>query len=913
MDEEEWALAQAQTEEFDWEAEYAAEMEIEAEIEEKPVDKGAGGPNAAGGSSNAAAKESAPIDFDKEFAPIPSYMSKPAEARPKEKKAEKTARPVTDFILERPPEDTDSVSCILGNGQRVFFSTEAASVSEERSKAAHKQLRPNGSGMLLQRSMKDILQSIDEKKRREYVESEGTMEIEAAPSPKVKSGGKANRLWVDTYKPEKFSQLLSDEKTNREVLSWMKEWDPLSFPNAQKSKAASSAAMISPLMQKPQVAEAAGMSISKKALRPTKDSMLLMLCGPPGSGKTTLAHIVARHAGYEPMEINASDDRSPKVLRERIIAAMESKAVFGSGKPRCIILDEIDGAIGGGEGKGLAGVLTELCSCPLSARERKGDDDDGSPIKKKRGGKNHHPVTRPIICICNDFYAAALRPLRPFARVHTFAKASGRRLVDRLKIICRREQLQVPAHTLRAVVEGTDNDIRACLHSLQFLRPGMKGGATAAAIGRKDVGKNIFEIWNEAYAAPKRQSKARPLIGAAAHADGDPIGADASTSGALQAPGSFLSMTKAHFDSGQHDKIIEGIYHNLGRTHFSDPSMDKLNTMHEWLGASDLFAHEIRAKQAFHLTPFLPLVTCAAHQLIGAQAIGRPQITYPRQEGQLRMERAQNMNVLQTFLEGLDLHTSGRDARQVVCNMLTPLMTILAPTLREVSVSLFSPEEKCTMERLVEVLSACKLNFIPASRNHFQRNSDDKFGQNNARLFADGFELEPPVHLLVRFSDGGWQESRKLGPELKKLVAHEVNLESMRKVSGGGMMIEEGEPDDKTNDADDPMQTEDKGKGKEGGSPTDSSAKKRDRDAAGALATTVSTSEAAKAAALKAAAKDVSGVSWLSTGNSARNKRARKQTAAGRGKKSNVAYKFKFQAGYTNAVKRTVHVRDFLE
>ena len=83
--------------------------------------------------------------------------------------------------------------------------------------------------------------------------------------------------------------------------------------------------------------------------------------GPPGVGKSTLAHIVARLCGYRPLEVNGSDERSTSVLKERILRTMESNTLDlssekGKARPKCLILDccgRVTSAANIAQGRGL--------------------------------------------------------------------------------------------------------------------------------------------------------------------------------------------------------------------------------------------------------------------------------------------------------------------------------------------------------------------------------------------------------------------------------------------------------------------------------------------------------------------------------------------------------------------------------
>lgn len=55
--------------------------------------------------------------------------------------------------------------------------------------------------------------------------------------------------------------------------------------------------------------------------KPGKDGMnvyrAVLITGPPGIGKTTSAHLCAKLEGYTPIELNASDARSKKLIEVR--------------------------------------------------------------------------------------------------------------------------------------------------------------------------------------------------------------------------------------------------------------------------------------------------------------------------------------------------------------------------------------------------------------------------------------------------------------------------------------------------------------------------------------------------------------------------------------------------------------------
>ncbi|KAH9900888.1 P-loop containing nucleoside triphosphate hydrolase protein [Cubamyces lactineus] len=548
-------------------------------------------------------------------------------------------------------------------------------------------------------------------------------------------------LWVDRYKPQRFTELLGDDRVHREVLSWVKEWDSCVFGK--------------------------GKTRGKKRARGDEDGenldewrrpkeKLLLLSGPPGLGKTTLAHIVAIHAGYDVFEINASDARSADVVDQRIRPALESGARVGSSRPYLVVIDEIDGATGGSDNSG--GFIHKLIQLTLDKPRKKGRKHESQP---------NRPLLRPIICICNDLYAASLTKLRPYARIVRFSRPHDTHIVRRLREICEREGMKADARALATLVGVAQGDFRGCLNTLQMLKARNKdvteNMVRNATQGMKEAEASQMTVLNDLF-APLSRKRAKEL-------------------GIREDEARYVSRLSREIEGcGSMDKIALGCFEHYALLHRHDGTFARYVKGTEWLCTFDALSGAMRTDREYSLMPYLSYPLVAFYPLFqerGAQKAERPKAdwehyTQTKTNKEIYESLARCLRTAASRCSGDWRHFASEPLLQL--EIAPYINRIISPPLRPVNSQVIRPAEKALLSRLVDIMSTLELRFVQ------EKNEEGQLI----------YRLDPPIDVFVTYEGKRAADIAVSRYAVRHLVAAEIDAkviarqaEGIEKAKGG--------------------------------------------------------------------------------------------------------------------------------
>ncbi len=217
-------------------------------------------------------------------------------------------------------------------------------------------------------------------------------------------------MLVSKYRPKKMHDVLGNEEVKETLVKWLLKW-------------------LKGEKQKP-----------------------ILLWGPAGTGKTSVAHALAKEYELQLVELNASEMRDKASIERIVNGAMLSSQLFGKGK--IIFIDDADA---------------------MATKEDRGGITALASILKN--------VNAPVLLTAGNYWDRKIAPLRTEVHALEMKRISPGAIASLLKEVAKKEKIELSEKEINEIAKNSEGDVRSALNDLETKMQ-----------GKRDRKREIFEV-----------------------------------------------------------------------------------------------------------------------------------------------------------------------------------------------------------------------------------------------------------------------------------------------------------------------------------------------------------------------------------------------------------------------------------